>query len=269
MRISLPVRGTTSYAQRRALLGVIVLILSSSFSGCRKGEEGVTISGDIEGLDTLGLRGAALLQEADNQPRMFDSLKALGEGKTGGPAASVPDDEGANGVVRSTENPMAARARALADSMVQASAQAAANNSTGGSSRDSVRGIVTVIGSDPMRQVVLRSTSGGVTFAMSGMVTSGMSQLEGLELVLRGVLVSPRDIVVSSYVVRAANGVPAFDGILTGENDAWSLQLTDGSGRRRIPVVPSTLREANGRRVWIAVDPNSNAVQSFGLITRR
>ena len=88
-------------------------------------------------------------------------------------------------------------------------------------------------------------------------------ELVGTEVTVRGVKVTPRDVVVSDFVVRAHEGVPALDGIV--ESDG-SLRLTDGSGVRRV-VLPEPVREMTGARVWIA--QRNGRTTGYGLIVRR
>lgn len=164
---------------------------------------------------------------------------------------------------------MTARARARGDSMAKfGAARLTGVTSSNRSRADTVRGIVTVIGVAPAHQVVLRTDNGANTVALSGMATSGLSKLVGMELVIRGIKVTPRDVVVSDYIVRAADGVPAYDGLLSSGADGHYLQLTDG-GRKRIASLPSALRGLDGVRVWIAIAPGSSSVHRFGLVTRR
>jgi hypothetical protein len=104
---------------------------------------------------------------------------------------------------------------------------------------------------------------------LSGLATSGMQRLEGAEVVVRGVRVSPRDIVVADYIVRNMRGVPAYDGVLQVGDDGYVLILSDGSGRKRFTSAPAGLREMSGARVWLAVPEGTTAPRSFGLISRR
>jgi hypothetical protein len=65
------------------------------------------------------------------------------------------------------------------------------------------------------------------------------------------------------------NGVPAFDGVLNAAGSGWELTLTDGSGRKRLPVVPPMLRTAAGTRVWVSLHPGNNTPTAYGLIRRQ
>jgi hypothetical protein len=116
---------------------------------------------------------------------------------------------------------------------------------------------------------VLKTTDGSRVIAMSGMVTTGMQRLAGLEIRIRGVLITPRDVVVSDYLVRAADGVPAYDGKLSSGSDGSYLQLTDGTGRRRLAAVPGPLQGLEGTRVWIALKPGARVASAYGVIGRR
>ncbi len=133
---------------------------------------------------------------------------------------------------------------------------------------DTVRGVVTLIGSAAVPQLVLMANGGQREVALSGMATSGMSKLVGLEVVVRGFLVSSRDVVVFDYIVRSAKGVPAFDGVLTQRDGGWALLLTDGGGVKPLPVAPPTLRSAVGMRVWVSLAPQSSAPVAYGLVGR-
>ena len=130
-----------------------------------------------------------------------------------------------------------------------------------------MRGVVMVTGQPPVRQPVLRN-SAGTLITLSGMATAGLARLEGLEVVVRGVKVTPRDVVVSDYIVRTANGVPAWDGRLEQTGNGWSLQLTDGTGKKRVGTLPSALRSMSGSRVWISMH-SGGAPLAYGLIIRR
>lgn len=263
---------------------LVVATLSGVAACAGSADGGVTISGDVVGLDTLALRGDSLIAQAGRPPRAIDSLRAIAEGtvtrahsasKSSAIAiANAKGNNAAKGATTSTAlpalpgaNPMSIRAQARGDSMARAAALKLVGVDAGGRSRgDTVRGVVTLIGTEPARQVVLRTVD-GANIAMSGMATSGLARLAGSELVIRGVHVSPRDVVVSDFIVRAANGQPAIDGKLEGGGGGWYLQMTDGSGRKPLTAVPAALQNLQGSRVWIAT--KRGAPMAFGAIGRR
>jgi hypothetical protein len=101
---------------------------------------------------------------------------------------------------------------------------------------------------------------------LSGMAVSELMRLEGLETVVRGVRVGPRDLAVTSFTVRAIDGVPVADGVLENEGGVWSVRAPDGQ-RRVLPRVPAPLQAFVGSRVWVALAPGGSS--SYGVIARR
>ncbi len=250
------------------------LLLLCTVVACNR-DKSVTISGDIPGLDTLGYRGDSLLAQAERGPAgLFDSLtratnasEVAGSGANDGTIANVGGAaRGGSGLATTAGQAISLRAQARGDSMARAVAQRLAGGSdlAGRTRGDSVRGVVTILGAEPAGQVVLRVDGNNV--ALSGMATSGLGRLAGTEIMVRGVKITPRDIVVSDYLVRASDGVPAWDGTL---DEGGVLQLTDGSGRKRLPSVPSALRGMIGTRVWVAFKEGSTTADSYGVIGRR
>lgn len=230
------------------------LLVLCTVAACSR-EKGVTISGDIPGLDTLGYRGDSLLAQAERGPvDLMDSLTTM-------TSATEVAKSGMN-----AGQSMSLRAQARGDSMARAIAQRLAGGSdlAGRTRGDSVRGVVTMLGAEPARQVVLRVD--GNNISLSGMATTGLGRLAGTEVMVRGVKITPRDIVVSDYLVRASAGVPAWDGTL---DEDGGLRLTDGSGRKQLPSVPSALRGKVGTRVWVAFRGGRSTADSYGIIGRR
>ena len=250
----------------------LFVIMSLVTQACAGSADGVTISGDVAGLDTIGLRGGAMIAEAGQTPLTIDSLRAVATGKVSRPhnASAAGASVDASALGRLGVNPMTIRAQARGDSMARAAARKLASGTAPGRSRaDTVRGVIALIGSAPAKQLVLTTDNGSRTIALSGMATTGMSRFVGLELMIRGVMVSPRDVVVSDYLVRAVDGVPAYDGTLSGGAQGSVLLLTDGSGRKNIGVPPSSLKGREGTRVWIAMKPGTRTATSYGVIGRR
>jgi hypothetical protein len=157
---------------------------------------------------------------------------------------------------------MSRRAQARGDSMAKAFAARLTGSGAAERARgDSVRGVLVWQGTEPARIVVLRSPTGTVT--LSGMATTGLGRLVGSEVVVRGVRISPRDLVVAEYFVRAADGVPAYDGVILEDG---SLRMSDGSGVKRVPI-PIGMQGMIGARVWVA--PQDGKPQAYGLIQAR
>jgi len=253
------------------------------------GNDGVTIRGDVAGLDTLALRGDSLIAEANRAPMVIDSLRAASQEElkrqlaeslavidptsrptaTGGGEGTLSASGSAAAAAVTNANPgtsaggiMSRRAQARGDSMAKAFAARLTGSSAAERARgDSVRGVLVWRGTEPTRVVVLRSPTG--TISLSGMATTGLGRLVGSEVVVRGVRVSPRDLVVAEYFVRAADGVPAYDGVIL-ENG--SLRMSDGSGVKRVPI-PIGMQGMIGARVWVA--PQDGKPLAYGLIQAR
>lgn len=270
---------------------VLAAVALGALTACGGLSDGsVTVKGDVEGLDTLALRGDSLLAQAEWTPERFDAMKREAQEEiakalrdslggtlpSGGAGNLVPDTKGpastavdsavqraALAVSQSAGSAMSRRAQARGDSMARAFAAqlAGATNGADRARSDTVRGQLVWQGEEPARVVVLRT--GTTTTSLSGMATTGMSKLVGSEVVVRGVRLTPRDVVVSDYFVRAADGVPAYDGTLLPDG---SLRLTDGSGIKRVPL-PTALQGMSGVRVWVAVQGGKPF--AFGVIPTR
>ena len=252
-----------------------LLLLLCAVGACDRPNT-VTISGDVPGLDTLASLGDSLLaRAARGEVGLIDpdtvANGATGVRPTGVRANGIRVDTSANGGSRAGEpaktvgQAISIREQASRDSMARDIAERLAGSDLAVRTRaDSVRGVVTLVGAAPTRQVVLRVAGNDVS--VSGMATSGLGRLAGTEVMVRGVKVTPRDIVVSDYLVRASDGVPAWDGTL---DEGGGLRLTDGSGYKLLPSVPAALRSMVGARVWVAFTPGSATVDSYGLIRRR
>jgi hypothetical protein len=125
--------------------------------------------------------------------------------------------------------------------------------------RDSLRGLL-VSSAGAGGGVALRM--GEKLFGLSGVGTTGLTPLVGTEVMVRGVQVSPRDLVVVDFAVRQWRGLPVVDGVVQGDG---SLRLSDGSGVRRVRL-PEALRDRVGARVWIAY--RNGSPEHFDLVTR-
>lgn len=274
-------QATAGVLLRRRPRAVLVAV-AATLAACGGGDGSVTVNGDVAGLDSLGFRGDSLLAEADRAPLVLDSLRAAARaemakaetdtqsataaGTLAGPKGRVRDaktDAGIANAALSAGNVISRRAQARGDSMARAFAAKLTGGGSGADRArgDTLRGQLVWQGTEPVRTVVLRT--GSTTVSLSGMATTGMSKLVGSEIVVRGVRITPRDIVVSDYFVRAADGIPAYDGTLQPDG---SLRLTDGSGVRRVPL-PGSLQGMHGARVWIAV--KDNQPYAYGLIAGR
>jgi hypothetical protein len=127
--------------------------------------------------------------------------------------------------------------------------------------RDSVRGLIDVVGSEPGTWVVI-TPAGGRPITLDG-ERPLLLQMQGLEVVVFGTRSSANGLRVQSAIVRATGGSPAVDGILARELGGDFLVTCDGR-RLRIGRLPESLRGANGARVWM-VGP-LEAPTTFGIL---
>lgn len=212
-------------------------------------------------------------------------ITTLGSSADAPLAAAVPVPS-ADPTAGGTGAAMTARAIARADSMVREDAQRvlattqrrAADRASGAGSpasalgagrrteSDTIRGVLTLEGTPPAVRVTMVSAEASMPVGLSGMAVSDLMRLDGLEAVVRGVRVGPRDLAVTSFTVRAIDGIPVADGVLENDGGAWSLRLPEGA-RRALPRVPAPLQAFVGARVWVALEPGASP--SYGVITRR
>ena len=115
-----------------------------------------------------------------------------------------------------------------------------------GAATDTLRGDLQVRIAEGSREFLLMAQ--GRRYLLSGVALRGAMALNGLEVMVRGIAITPRDIAISSLVVRGWQSLPAVDGVVLSDG---SLRLTDGTGVSRRPIPPS-LRPLVGARVWIA-----------------
>lgn len=151
------------------------------------------------------------------------------------------------------------------------SAQAPAPN--GAFVADTVRGLVTIVGSEPLTTVQLTTTDGR-GWQLVGDSLAVLRAAAGLEVMVRGTVLAPdRDshpratLQVTRFLVRGADGVAAVDGTLERDNTGFALRLADGR-RAALAAVPTTLREQIGARIWWA-GPLDGAPNAYGVLAAR
>jgi hypothetical protein len=145
-------------------------------------------------------------------------------------------------------------------------------------SRDTARGLISLVGSEPERALAMTHASGSPVLALSVQgADTVLRRLAGLEVMVTGARtsevsrsVSPAGsqvFRVSGFVVRAAHGEAAVDGILIAAGSGYRLALADG---RRLPVarLPDALRSSVGARVYLA-GPLDRPPAAYGVIATR
>lgn len=134
---------------------------------------------------------------------------------------------------------------------------------------DTIRGVVTVVGTAPATTVTLRVPGITSAVALSGMVTGMLARVSGADVMIRGVRVTTRDMVVSDFVVRSVDGVAALDGRLEARAGAWSLVQTENGARVPLATIPVGLRGKEGSRVWITLTRGRSVPEAYGVIQVR
>ena len=118
---------------------------------------------------------------------------------------------------------------------------------------DTVRGIISVNGTDRDRHVMVAPLGGGRHVEVTGPVAPLVGHLAGADVWVAGTQ-SGTSLQAARFMVRTVDGMPALDGTLKTEGGALYI-ITDGGGRNRIVTPPPPLVGRDGARVWITGDP--------------
>ena len=269
---------SSRYVTSRRLLcqSLIGLLVLSAMLGCERFKDRVlglgrsaTISQAPQGFDSLSIRRDSITRHRQAAQDSLDAVSfvrratdSLTHGGRKAPAAP------ASAPLPIPAQPMS-RAQILGDSIANARADRLAGQNKTATAGDTVRGVVKMDGSGPGSRPVLTTNGGKTVITLSGMGTEELGQVLGSDVVVRGMRISPTDIVVSSFSVRAVHGIPTIDGRLMKSSDGWRIELSDQSGIRKLPAVPQALQAFEGARVWVADEANNTMPQLYGVIARR
>ncbi len=155
---------------------------------------------------------------------------------------------------------------------VPASDTAAARALRASPADDSLRAVVERVGSEPQTRLIARAAN-GTSCALRADASALLAAAVGLEVTLWGVRTSGAPPMmpgtsctfeVRRFAVRAANGVPAVDGIIRTEGSSFVLELASGE-RRELRDVPAALRSQAGARIFWA-GPLNRAPQAYGIL---
>jgi hypothetical protein len=136
-----------------------------------------------------------------------------------------------------------------------------------------MRGMVMETGSDPVTSLLLVAAGNRERVALGGSALPLIRRAVGLEIMVEGRLTAQRAPVtpagapifnVERFVVRAADGIAAHDGIVTVDGESYGLKTADGK-THRVPHMPDALRAKRGARVFLA-GPLDRAPSSYGII---
>lgn len=139
--------------------------------------------------------------------------------------------------------------------------QGSEDKTTDASAADSLQGIVAIAGVDALPQTMLTFEDGKPAVSLVG--ASALRSIAGLRVAVIGRR-SGTQFTVRQFMVVAANGVPAIDGMLVADGDALTLVTADGKRLRLVSPSPA-LRGAVGHRVWVS-GPLNRAPVAYGVI---
>ena len=126
---------------------------------------------------------------------------------------------------------------------------------------DSLEGIVRVVGVEAFPQVVLALDSASPAVTLDG--PASLRRVAGLRVAVVGERSGAR-LAVRRFIVLAANGVPATDGVLAADGDTLVLVTSDGT-RHRLVNPPPLLRSSVGHRAWVSGALDRELV-AYGII---
>jgi len=124
--------------------------------------------------------------------------------------------------------------------------------------RDTLRGIIAVTGADPTARIALRVDRQGAVMLRGA---PALATLSGLEVRVAGTRTDD-GFDVGEFVVRAADGVPALDGMLTDR--AGQLSLVHDGAATTIRGASSAIRALIGKRIWATIA--NGEIVTFGVI---
>ena len=137
----------------------------------------------------------------------------------------------------------------------------AANDANAVARTDSLDGVVRVVGVDALPQVVLVLDDASPSVTLDG--PASLRRVAGLRIAVIGDRSGSR-FTVRRFVVLAANGVPATDGMLAADAEGLVLVTADGT-RHRLVNPPPLLRASVGHRAWVS-GPLDREPVAFGVI---
>lgn len=132
---------------------------------------------------------------------------------------------------------------------------------------DTARGIIAVVGADPVTQVMLGRDRSRIV--LRGPLRQTLARLSGMEVWVEGAAGAPAlggvpTLIPARFIVRAIDGRPVVDGVL--EVSARGIRLVGQDGAvHSIDHVPAALAELAGHRVWVLLNPRGH-IELFGDI---
>ena len=218
-------------------------------------------TGSGDAVDTSG-RGAPLTADTSTI-----GAASVPEDSTNASRQSPPLPAGsAAGAASSGRRPSGSATAGRAGTTPGRPAAPPASGGSAAAGPDTARGVVAVVGSTPITQVVLRQP-GARSIALTGPLADEIRSASGADVWVRGRRVNDRTFDVATYAVRSVDGVTAFTGMLVADGDRLAV-VTDDGRRHTIARPPAPLREHVGARVWVSGDL-STTITAYGVLRRR
>jgi len=128
---------------------------------------------------------------------------------------------------------------------------------------DSVRGIVSITGTDFDQHIVIRSGNAVTPVAANAADSGALSRMGGVEVLVVGTR-SGGLLHVDHFTAVAVDGSPVVDGVLRADGN--ELKLDTASGTISLGNPPAALRNLIDARVWIG-GPLDTGPNSYGVIS--
>ena len=128
---------------------------------------------------------------------------------------------------------------------------------------DSIRGTVSIVGTDRDRHVMVAPVAGGRRVEITGPMAPLIGHAAGADVSVTGKRAGTL-LEAARFVVKTVDCAAALDGTLRTEGSTLYIITADGT-RTRIVMPPPPLLGHDGARVWITGDP-SRGVASYGFI---
>ncbi|HJQ53380.1 MAG TPA: hypothetical protein VJ825_06010 [Gemmatimonadaceae bacterium] len=128
---------------------------------------------------------------------------------------------------------------------------------------DSVRGIVSITGTDFDQHIVIRSANAVTPVTATPADSAALSRIGGVEVLAIGSR-SSGHFHLDHFTALAVDGSPVVDGVLRAAGDGLKLDTANGTVSLGNP--PDALRNLIAARVWIA-GPLDTGPNSYGVIS--
>ena len=235
------------------------MLLAFGCTGGVKESDTTTVAADSSNAIPLADTTAGASSAAGNAGR--PGVGGLGRSGSGTPRPST------TGTGRAAD----ARGVQVSDSAPRTASRDAAPSRdsavNSGSSADSARGIVAVVGTSLDSRVVLRPPRGGRSVTLIGPMARDVGRLSGADVWANGTRDEHGQLRVSRYSVRSVDGNAALDGTLIARGERMFLVTRDGE-QHPLENAPTSLKSHVGARVWIT-GATGNGPIVYGVIEER